>query len=95
MSDNNSSGGGIGITGVVIVVLIVLKLAEVEPIASWSWLGIIFVPILCVVGFWILVFGVLGGVFGLFAGGGALSTWLGKRKIQKLMDETEDGDETK
>ncbi len=95
MSDNSSSGGGIGITMVAIVVLVVLKLAEVEPIASWSWLGVIFIPILVVVGFWILVFGVLGGVLGLFVGGGALATWWGARKIQKPMDETEDDESEK
>lgn len=36
MSESKSSGG-IGIFGVVFVVLITLKLAGVEPVASWSW----------------------------------------------------------
>lgn len=37
MSSNNSSSGGIGITGVLTIVFIVLKLVPGNPVNDWSW----------------------------------------------------------
>jgi hypothetical protein len=40
MSDSNNKGaasGGIGILGAVFIVFLVLKLAEIGPVAEWSW----------------------------------------------------------
>lgn len=34
---NNSSSGGIGLAGVVFVVFLILKLAEIGVVATWSW----------------------------------------------------------
>jgi hypothetical protein len=36
-SSNNASSGGIGISGAVFIVFLVLKLIGSEPVASWSW----------------------------------------------------------
>lgn len=37
MSSSNSSGGGMGICGVLFIVFLVLKLTEVGSVAGWSW----------------------------------------------------------
>jgi hypothetical protein len=36
-NSNSSSGGGIGLCGIVFVVFLILKLAEVGVVANWSW----------------------------------------------------------
>lgn len=40
MSSERSSGG-MGITGVLTVVFVTLKLLEVAPVASWGWLWVL------------------------------------------------------
>lgn len=38
MSDSNSSAsGGIGLAGMVFIVFLILKLAEIGAVATWSW----------------------------------------------------------
>ena len=40
MSDSNSSSnvsGGIGLGGLVFAIFLTLKLAEIGPVATWSW----------------------------------------------------------
>jgi len=88
-SSSGSSGGGVSGATVVMIVFIILKLVGVEPIASWSWAFVIFVPFL--VGFAIF-FGaifLLVGVLGVFAGGGAISNWSGRRRMARMMREVE------
>jgi small Trp-rich protein len=37
MSNSSSSSSGIGIVGMIFIVLLFLKLAEIGPVADWSW----------------------------------------------------------
>lgn len=37
MAQQNSTSGGIGISGALFLVFLVLKLAEVGSVANWSW----------------------------------------------------------
>lgn len=59
-NDNNNSSNGIGLTGVLFVVFLVLKLVGV---INWSWWWVtapLWIPIslaLCIIGFIILVGG--------------------------------------
>lgn len=41
MSNSNTSSGGIGICGVLTLIFITLKLAEVGVVAEWSWLWVL------------------------------------------------------
>lgn len=49
-----SRNGGLGIVGTVTVVLIVLKLAEVDPVAGWSWPFVLLGPWVCSLVAWML-----------------------------------------
>ena len=40
-----SSKSGIGIGTVCFIVFVVMKLAKIAPIASWSWLKVILLPV--------------------------------------------------
>ena len=48
MSDktNNAVSGGLGLGGVLFVIFACGKLFKFGPFASWSWLKVIFMPIL-------------------------------------------------
>lgn len=37
MSKESTSSSGIGVTGLLLVAFIILKIVGVEPIAHWSW----------------------------------------------------------
>lgn len=37
MSNKSSSSGGIGLGGFVFLIFLTLKLAEIGPVATWSW----------------------------------------------------------
>lgn len=41
-----SSKSGIGIGTVCFIVFVVMKLAKIAPIASWSWIKVILLPVL-------------------------------------------------
>ena len=41
-----SSKSGIGIGTVCFIVFMIMKLAKIAPIASWSWLKVILLPVL-------------------------------------------------
>ena len=43
---NAASKGGIGIGTVCFIVFMIMKLAKIAPIASWSWLKVILLPVL-------------------------------------------------
>ena len=58
-----SASSGIGIGTVCFIVLVILKVMNIAPIASWSWLKVIllpvaisFIPALIVLCFWIIGF---------------------------------------
>lgn len=36
-SSSNSQGGGIGLGGMIFIIFLILKLAEVGVVATWSW----------------------------------------------------------
>lgn len=36
-SSSSASSGGLGLAGTVFIVFLVLKLAEIGPVAHWSW----------------------------------------------------------
>ena len=40
-----SSKSGIGIRTVCFIVFLIMKLAKIAPIASWSWLKVILLPV--------------------------------------------------
>lgn len=40
-----SSKGGIGIGTVCFIVFVIMKLAKITPIASWSWIKVILLPV--------------------------------------------------
>lgn len=87
MSEERSSGGGgIGATGVAVIVLVTLKLAGVAPVAGWSWAAVIFMPMLIGLGVWIAIFGIVFGLISVFSGGKSMSGWWGRRNIRKMMD---------
>lgn len=58
-----SSKSGIGIGTVCFIVFVVMKLAKIAPIASWSWLKVILLSV--VVGFIPVVFTLLIGLIWL------------------------------
>lgn len=58
-----SSKGGIGIGTVCFIVFMVMKLAKIAPIASWSWLKVILLPV--VIGFIPVVFTLFIGLIWL------------------------------
>ena len=37
MSETNNNSSGVGLFGIVFVVFLILKLAEIGPVAAWSW----------------------------------------------------------
>jgi small Trp-rich protein len=64
MAESNSSSG-IGIGTIVFLIFLILKLAEIGPVAKWSWWWVtspIWIPIVIVVGFAILI-GLLTAIF--------------------------------
>ena len=58
-----SSKSGIGIGTVCFIVFVIMKLAKIAPIASWSWLKVILLSV--VVGFIPVVFTLLIGLIWL------------------------------
>ena len=93
MSENSSGGGGLGIVGVATIVLVTLKIAQVAPVAGWSWFLVLFGPLLCGIAFWIVFFGLIVGVLGVGAAGAGTSSWMGRRhmrKMNKLADDEEE-----
>ena len=62
MNDSNSSknySSGIGLSGLVFIVFLILKLAEIGVVASWSWIWVcspLWIPITIVFGFLAIVF---------------------------------------
>ena len=57
MAESNSSSG-IGIGTVIFLIFLVLKLAEIGPVAKWSWWAVtspLWVPIIIVIGIAILI----------------------------------------
>lgn len=59
MSDkSNSSGGGIGLFGMIFIVFLILKLAEIGPVQYWSWWWItspLWIPLTLIAGVLIVV----------------------------------------
>ena len=37
MSESNAKSGGIGLGGAIFIVFLILKLAEIGQVATWSW----------------------------------------------------------
>lgn len=58
-----SSKGGIGIGTVCFIVFMIMKLAKIAPIASWSWLKVILLPV--AIGFIPIVFTLFIGLIWL------------------------------
>jgi len=61
MNDQKATTGGLGIGTVLFLIFLTLKLAEVGPVANWSWWWVTFplyAPIL-------LVMVILGIIFGI------------------------------
>lgn len=83
----SEKGGGLGIVGVVTVVFITLKALEVPPVANWSWGFVIFGPFLISLAFWLVFFGLIGGVFGVGAAGSGISRWFGQRRMYRMMQQ--------
>lgn len=77
MSDNNSSGSGIGLAGVLFVVFLVLKLTDH---IDWSWWWVT-APLWISVLLWVAI---VGGVFAVLAfedrKNKAIGRFLGRRR---------------
>lgn len=58
-----SSKSGIGIGTVCFIVFLIMKLAKIAPIASWSWLKVILLPV--AIGFIPVVLTLLFSLIGL------------------------------
>jgi len=58
MSDSNTSSGGMGLTGILFLIFLVLKLTGVGAVANWSWWAVTS-PLWIGAIFWTLVLGVL------------------------------------
>lgn len=58
-----SSKSGVGIGTVCFIVFLIMKLAKIAPIASWSWLKVILLPV--VIGFIPVVLTLLFSLIGL------------------------------
>ena len=58
-----SSKSGIGIGTVCFIVFVIMKLAKIAPIASWSWLKVILLPV--AIGFIPVVLTLLFSLIGL------------------------------
>ena len=58
-----SSKSGIGIGTVCFIVFLIMKLAKIAPIASWSWLKVILLPV--AIGFIPVVLTLLISLIGL------------------------------
>lgn len=59
MNDSNNYSSGIGLSGLVFTVFLILKLAEIGVVASWSWIWVcspLWIPITIVFGFLAIVF---------------------------------------
>lgn len=86
----SSSSGGTSIATVVMVVFVILKLTGVEPMASWSWAFVIFVPFLVSFAFAFAVIAMVVAVVGVFAGGREIGSWRGRRKMMDLMRKADE-----
>lgn len=52
------TGGGIGLFGLVFIVFLILKLAEIGQVANWSWWWVtapLWAPLLLVIGIFIVI----------------------------------------
>jgi hypothetical protein len=58
MSENKNASSGIGLGGVLFLIFLVLKLAEIGPVQYWSWWAVtspLWVPALIVIAIFIAV----------------------------------------
>ena len=90
-SDKQKSSGGASLPTIVAAVFIVLKLVGVEPIASWSWWFVIFVPFIASFAIFFGLFALLAFVIGTFAGGVTVGEWFARRRRIKRMMREDDG----
>lgn len=87
MSNSNTSSRGIGIFGILFIVFLTLKLAEVGAVATWSWWWVtapLWAPILLGLGIWAIfgIFALLIGLIGVVGGG--LSS---RSRLSRMMRE--------
>ncbi len=75
MSKESSSSGGIGITGALTLIFIVLKLVPGNPVNDWSWWWVLS-PIWISAGLFVAAI-LIGLIVYLFV---KLVMWLGKRE---------------
>lgn len=82
MSDNGGSSGGAGVVTIALVVLVTLKLAEVEPVASWSWLWVVS-PLWMALSLAACVFVLGATMIGIGSAFSRVSSWREKRQRRK------------
>ena len=58
MSDKQSGSGGIGVFGLLLVTFVIMKLAEIGTVATWSWFWVLS-PFWIPFGLWFCVLVVL------------------------------------
>lgn len=79
MSKGTTSSGGIGICGVLVLIFLTLKLAEVGTVAAWSWWWV-FSPL------WLpLAIAIPIGLFALAVV--SVHEWYSNRYMRRMMDE--------
>ncbi len=84
MSNRNNTSGGIGLCGLLFIVFIVMKLAKIGVVASWSWWWVtapLWAPTIAVLGIWAML-ALVVGIFGAVSGG--ISH---RRRLSRLMRE--------
>lgn len=60
---SNTSGGGIGIAGILAIIFICAKVFGVAPVASWSWLWVLsplWIGFVLVLGIWLIAITIVG-----------------------------------
>tara|TARA_B100000927_G_scaffold77350_1_gene61599 strand:- start:293 stop:562 length:270 start_codon:yes stop_codon:yes gene_type:complete len=58
MSENSGKGGGLGLSTMVFIVFLILKLCKVGMVANWSWLWVtspLWIPIIVMFGIIVMV----------------------------------------
>lgn len=87
MSDNtaSASGGGLGLSGAVFIVFLVLKLTDIEPVSNWGWVWIfspLWIPWLILAAVGVITLVVMGTIKLLESAGDKK-----RRKARKALDE--------
>jgi succinate dehydrogenase hydrophobic anchor subunit len=63
MKNKQMASSGIGLSTIVFLIFLVMKLAEIGVVATWSWWWVcspLWIPVLMALGVVVIVFGIIG-----------------------------------